>query len=871
MIRAWRPSWLLTLLLSTLLAAAGTAAAAEVPSPEGFLGHRVGEDRYLAPYSRVTEYFHALEEASERVTVEVAGRSTLGRDILVVVLTAEGNTPHLERYREIARRLADPASLGPEEARALVAEGKTVALVTCTIHSTEVGSTQMAMELAHQLATTEDPQVTGWLEDVILLLVPSINPDGQELVIDWYNRYLGTEYEGGHMPWLYHHYVGHDLNRDFFMLTQAETRAINGIVYHRWHPQLFLDEHQMGSTGPRMVVPPQTDPLAEEVHSLVYRQADLLGTAMAVRLEEAGRTGVGSNMIFDSYWPGATRNTAWFKNVVGLLTEVASARIASPLYVDPNELRGGVKGLPEYERRANYPSPWPGGWWRLRDIIDYELVASMSYLESAARFRRSILENFWTMNREAVERGASEPPYAFVVPPGQHDPVAAARLVELLLEHGVRVERATAPFTAAGVTYPAGTPVLRAAQPYRPFLLTMLRRQRYPEVRPYVDGPVIPPYDVTAWSLPLLMGVDVVEVESAFAAELAPLGEPDWPGGDPVAEAPGGYLVPHAADSVPTLVNRLLAAGKRIYWLRRAVAGGAVGDLYLPAGEVPAAELTELSAELHLPVTPLDEPPHGEALRLAPVKVGLYKPWVASMDEGWTRFLLERYGFPYLSLENDLMKAGDYGGDVDVVVLPDVGTSIIRDGEPEGRRRYGWSPLPPPWQGGIGPEGGEKLKAWVEGGGTLVALDSSTEYVIDLFGLPVRDVLAGVGRNDFNAPGSLVRILLDPEHPLSWGLRREEAAYFASSPAFATRPPDARMARRVVARYPQHADQVRLSGYLLGAEKLTRRAAVVELGVGEGRVVLFGFRPQHRAQPHRTFKMLFNALFLATAEVEALP
>ncbi len=438
------------------LAGAGALPAAEIPSPEAFLGHRVGEDKKLAPWPKVIEYLRAVDAASDRVSIESAGTSTLGNDIPVVVLTSEENQKKLDRYREIARRLAFPDGLSEAEGKALVAEGKTIALVTCTIHSTEVGSTQMAMEFVHDVATTKDPRMLSWLSDTILLVMPSINPDGQVMVVDWYNKYLGTPFEGGAMPWLYHVYVGHDDNRDYYMLTQKETQAVNGVLYHRWFPQVFVDEHQMGTTGPRMFVPPQADPLAPEVHSLIFRQADLLGTNMSLRLEEGGKLGVGSNMIFDSYWPGGTRNTAWWKNVTGLLTEVASVNIATPIRIESGELRGGVKGLVDYQRTSNFPSPWPGGWWRLRDIVEYELIATKSFLESAAVHREGLLTNFWQMAREATERGRTESPTAWVISSDQHDPSMAPFLADLLIQHGVRVERAGAPVVAGRQSVRAG-------------------------------------------------------------------------------------------------------------------------------------------------------------------------------------------------------------------------------------------------------------------------------------------------------------------------------------------------------------------------------------------------------------------------------
>ncbi len=852
--------WLATAFIALALP---PLALAELKPPGEYLGHQVGADRKLAPYPRVLEYLEQVAAESDRVSIDKLGQSTLGNEMWAVVLTSASNQENLDRQRELSRRLASGARLEPDEADKLFSEGKALALVTCTIHSTEVGCTQMAMEFVHDFATTDDPDRKAWMEDVIVLLMPSINPDGQVLVVDWYEKHLGTEYEGGRMPWLYHHYIGHDNNRDFYMLTQKESRVVNQVLYHRWFPQVFLDEHQMGSTSVRMFVPPQTDPLAEEIHSLIFRQADLIGTNMSYRLEEAGKLGVGHNMIYDSYWPGGTRNTAWWKNVTGLLTEVASVRIATPIYVDPGELRGGSKGLPEYKRRANFPSPWPGGWWRLRDIVDYELIATWGLVESCSQYREEILRNFHRMARESVEAGESRAPYAWILPPEQHDPVAASLLIDLLLRHGVRVEVARENFRVGRTTYPAGTQVIPAGQAYRAFLLAMLRPQRYPEIRPYAGGPIFPPYDVTSWSLPISMGVDVVESPVPLSGHFAELTEPLWPGGaiEGTISAQGGYLISHAADSAFTAMNRLLASKNPVFWLGVAAAesvGGAPGDIYLPASGADAARLIRLSTELHLPIRSLSQQPSGASHRVNRQRVGLFKPWVASMDEGWTRFLLERYEFPFVNLSNQDIKTGGFAKQTDVLLLPDVEKSIIEKGEPSraNARRF-FSPLPGDYAGGVDKEGEEKIKEWVRAGGTLVALDSSTEFAIDLFELPVRNALKD---GEVSAPGTHLRLLVDNRHPLGYGMRPEEAAYFADSPAFQTSIPDARFERWVVARYPDHRDDIPISGFIEGAEHLERKAAAVEYSVGEGRVILIGFRAQHRAQPHRTFKLLFNAL-----------
>ena len=438
--------------------------------------------------------------------------------------------------------------------------------------------------------------------------------------------------------------------------------------------------------------------------------------------------------------------------------------------------------------------------------------------------------------------------------------MALAQLVDLLLRHGLRVHQAEADFTVGRTRYPAGSYVILAAQPYRPFLLTMLRPQRYPEVVPYEGGPIFPPYDVTSWSLPISMGVDIVEADAPVEARLRQLAATDWPGGA-VAEGRGGYLISHSADSAFTAMNRLLAEKKSVYWLQQPPASGAVGDIYLPAGELSPEALSRLSAELHLPIRSLESAPGGEAYGVGASRFGLYKPWVASMDEGWTRWLLEQYGFPFVNLDNPALKDGSFKDKADVLVLPDVGPSIIKEGKPTGEWARFFSPLPPEYAGGIGKEGGEHIKQWVEQGGTVVALDSSADYLIELLELPVTNVLEKVRSDRFDCPGSMLRLLVDNQQPLAYGMRSVEAGYFADSPAFETRLPDARFDRRVVARYPEHDDEILVSGYLKGGELLERRAAVVDLKVGKGRVVLIGFRAQHRAQPLRTFKLFFNALY----------
>jgi len=393
--------------LIALFLVSPSADAAGIPGPSEFLKLDIGADRVLADYRQIKSYFVELDRLSPRIVVESLGKTTLGEEMIMALISSENNILNLPRLKQIARRISDPRGLGDAEIDSLASEGRAILLITCNIHSTEIGSTQMAMEWAHALATAQDPETQRRLSEVVLLLVPSLNPDGQIMETEWYRKHLGTRFEGGRMPWLYHHYTGHDNNRDWFMLTQAETRAMSRAVYHEWFPQVWLDEHQMGSTGPRIFVPPYAEPVDADISPLIWREVNLFGADMALRLEQQGKPGVIYGYAFDAYWPGGTKNTAWFKNITGLLTEVASIRLASPLFVEPGELSGERKGLVEYEAQTNFPNPWKGGWWRLRDIMDYERIASDSLLDSCADHREDLLRDMVARARAAI--GAARP------------------------------------------------------------------------------------------------------------------------------------------------------------------------------------------------------------------------------------------------------------------------------------------------------------------------------------------------------------------------------------------------------------------------------------------------------------------------------
>jgi hypothetical protein len=660
---------------------------------------------------------------------------------------------------------------------------------------------------------------------------------------EWYRKNLGTRYEGSRMPWLYHPYAGHDNNRDWFMLTQKETRALSRAVYREWFPQVWLDEHQMGWAGPRIFVPPYAEPVDKDIHPLVWREANLIGATMALRLEQREKSGVIYGFAFDAYWPGGTKNTAWWKNITGLLTEVASCRLATPVRIEPGELAGGGKGLIEYGPQTNFPNPWPGGWWRLRDIMDYERIVSDALLETAASHRTDFLRNALARSRAVIGSFAADDAYR--IPAIQQDPAALHRLAALMLDHGLDV-----------LSAPNGDAYIPLAQPFGKFVAEMFGVQRYPEVKLLAGKDIVRPYDVSAWTLPLMMGVRVERATlpstlTPYAAATTRL----------PLEGTAFALQPGSPENA-RIVNAALRSNGRVSITRSVFEASGqkwpAGTYFLDGTAAKAAASKAVPGQAW---TPVDSYPEG-LQKLSPPRVGLYKPWVASMDEGWTRFVLEQYGFEPKAIDNKAARAGKLNTSFDVIVLPDIAKEVISEGKPrreEGEMKYFLEP-PPEYSGGLEKEGAKALKEFVEGGGTLIALSGSTEYVLAEFNVPVRNSLAKVKTDDFQSPGSLLRGVVSGDHPVTYGLPSEVALFVDKPLAFDTSLPGAELERWVLAAYPPEARDVLMSGWIRGEDRLARKAAAVATTFGKGRIVLFGFRPQHRAQTPGTYPFLFNAI-----------
>lgn len=831
-------------------AAAVAAADGGVPSPEEVLGFQVGADGRLAAWADIVDYFEKLNAATPMMRLERIGESVGGRPMLLAAISSPDNIARLPEIEEAQARLADPRGASKEELEALAAKQPAVIFIGAALHGNEIMGTQMAMELAYDLVT--DQGLKEALERVVVLLVPGMNPDGLDITRDWWQRTRKTPHEGAPMPWLYHHYTGHDNNRDFFMITQAETKAVTRVLYERWFPQVVLDVHQMRNRGARFFIPPFADPLNPNVDPLIVRMTNLVGVQMAADLTAAGKTGVSHQRSFDLWWHGGGRTVPARHNMIGILTEAANAYYGDPIEQSRDELTN------EPEVGSMYPEPWEGGWWRPRDIVEYELIASKSLVNLVSRQREQFIGNWQQVTERQIRLGEEGGPFAYVIPADQEDPFAAAELLRVLRRGGAEVHRAKSNFRAGDREYPAGSHVVLLGQPFRAHIKDLLEVQRYPDRRLYPGGPPQPPYDLAGWTLPLQMGVEVAEIESPFPT--TGLEKVDSIMAVPaIVAGSGGAGI--ALDGGSTAAYRaafeVWSAGGEVAF---APAAFRSGGREWPAGTPIVHGLDDIgeraarwASDWGLRGARVDVPATGARSREGR-RVALYKPWTASMDEGWTRWLFEEWGVPFDTIDNRVVKNGRLGDRYDAIVIPAISYARLMNGY--GRRAH------PDYAGGVGRDGAAQLKAFVEEGGTLILLDSSVDFAIRYLGLPIERVNkpGNADADSWYAPGSILQVEWDRSNPLAHGMPERGGIFYARSPVLEVAP-DARDVR-VVARYPE-PESILLSGYAQHPEQISGKAAMVEADLGHGKVVLFAFRPQHRAQPYQTFKPLFNALLRA--------
>ena len=760
-----------------------TAQNKTVPAPEEVLGFRPGDDRKLASWAQVVEYFQRLAATSDRVKFEEIGKSTMGRPFVYATISAPENLRRIDDFKNIQRQLADPRTLGSpanpvladRKARALIARGKTIIAITCGIHSTEVGSYLSSMLIAYRLASSNEPEIQEILKNTIILLVPSTNPDGVDIVNDWYQKTLSTPYEGTDPPELYHKYTGHDDNRDWYAFTQVETQLVVDKILNVWHPQIVHDIHQQGQFGSRLFLPPYMPPVEPNVPKQIVEGYTELGNYIAKEMRGAGFKGITTDSTYDAWSP--SRAYSHYHGGVRILSETASAKLATPITLKFDQLRPG-EGYDPRKETPNFGPVWQGGEWHLRDITNHMTTAAFFLLKHAAENREHWLKRFYEIEKEAVRPRKEGELFGFEITPSKRGII----LNHILRTAGVEIEYGR-PINASNDRSSHLTEYLRLAQPYGSFAKALLEAQRYPNLRDSSGRPIAP-YDVTAHTLPLLLNVEVKRLLQPVKYRRVRIDDP---------------------------------------------------------GELDAVE--------------------------DPQRLGIYKSRLPAIDEGWTRYVLEQNGrtlprdlisdfrrtVPYTSLVDPAVRAGDLRSKFDTIIIPDQPRAAILNGHRPGT-------MPPEYTGGLGAEGVKALREFVEQGGTLVCLNRASDFAIEQFKLSLRDVVDGLPRTDFYVPGSILRIELDTLDPIARGMPKESIAWVENSPVFEIKSdPLALLRVKIIARYPKDKDPL-LSGWLLGGDRIKGKAALVEVGMGKGRIILFGFRPQYRGQSLATYPLFFNAI-----------
>ena len=849
----------LVLLTLTFCFPAWTAAQ-QIPSPEQFFGHQMGADRQLARWDKLVEYYDMIGERSDRVQVVHMGPSTLGNPFLSIFVSSPENLANLDEIKRMNAILQDPREHSQAEIDNAIENSKVVFVQSYGLHSTEVAGSQSAAEVMYDFATRDDDGINEILDNTVSILIPAFNPDGNIIVTDWYNRWVGTEYEGSGPPELYHHFIGHDNNRDAFMQNTIESYYGAEILFREWVPQAYIDHHQMGPYTARIYLPPYAEPIRPEGDPLVWREMAWYGAHMAYKMEEAELDGAIGAAIYSGWGHFGFHWITPFHNIAGMLTESASARLATPLYVHPDQL-GGSRQLPEYAEQTTFPSPWPGGWWHVRDIVDRQIIATFSPLELAAKNRETVLRNAYNKASRQTRRGMEGATKAYVISADQHDPLTMMKMVNKLLLQGITVERSDVGFTHERYVYDAGSYVVSMAQPKRGLIRWLLGQTYYPDnsFTRDRDGSPIRPYDMSGDVISEFMGVDVDPVGTAIEAPLTVVRDLVEPRGE-VSLGQHGYVIDGALNDAFTAVNLLFDAGANVWRVDQDGAGVKAGDFIVGAGTA-AATVREIATETGVDFMSLDTDASGVSHPLSRQRIGMYQRYYGgNMDEGWTRLLLEDFEFEYTSLFDRHILEGDLHEKWDVIVLP-ADSKDMMTGMREGGGGRGGDPnqTPPEYRSGFGQAGIDELEAFVENGGTLVTFAQAGDLPIDEFELPIRNAVAGMWGNEFWAPGSTLKVDVDTSSPFAYGMPENAlATYLAGGQVYET---VAGARSSDVHRIVTYIDRdILQSGWLLGEEAIANKAAVVSVEHGEGTVLLIGFRAQHRAQTHGTFKLFFNAL-----------
>lgn len=886
------------LLTCFILFLSGTICLAQVTTPEEFLGFKPGADFHLANYEQAIGYFEKLASQSDRMLVMDMGPTSEGRRMKYGVISSESNIANLDSLKEINKKLTLYRGVSEEEAKKLADEGKAVIWIDCGLHASEASPAQHAIQLAYDIVTGED-RTTRLIRDNIIFLLVFANPDGLTLISDWYMNNVGTKYETSRLPELYQKYAGHDNNRDSFIANLQEIKNMNRATSHEWFPEILYNLHETAPFPARIWMPPESEPMNPNLHPIIVRWKNLIGAAMGKAFEEANQPGAISRINFDSWYPGYVTQFVDGHNIPSILTETANFRYATPNFYSlsafPTRYRDLTKGV-------FYPNPWEGGWWRLGDAVAYNLTASKAVLEVGAKYKYEFLFNKWRVAKDVIEQYLNEPPYGWIIPRNQKDEHTTTLMINRFILNGIEIYTADEDFSHNGIEYAKGSYLIPTSQPFGLFVRNLMEKQNYPDLKKYshlwqgivgtatLGKEPLRAYDGAGWTLPVQMGIDYFEMSKPLSVNKTLINKTEsFPGG--LSGSGTLYAFSHTNNASFIAVNQIHKAGGKVSC---ALAEFTLGGKKFPAGaflvnanSLGINKLKEIAAQTQTKMTGGKTSVKTKSLRNN--RIALYKSWTASMDAGWISYVFDQYEVKYDFLTDAEIKAGNLRERFDVIVLADQGSRSIINGNSKGS-------IHPDYVGGITRDGVENIKKFVKEGGVLVCNKGSSDFAIQEFRLPFKNAMKGVKSEDFNCPGSILKLNYKTDHPLAFGMQEEGIAYFSRGQAFeyesetpkpkvektaptkkdatsteSDAPPakespakkkyvqsKAKVTYKVVAEYPD--ESLLLSGFIIGDELLRNKYAVLDIDFEKGKLILFGFNVHNRAQSYSTFKLLFNSL-----------
>jgi len=835
-------------------------AQGNLPTPENYFGFKMGTDRKLAHWDDLVKYYNLLGSNSDRMKVVNMGETTLGNPFLVLYISSADNIKNLEEYREINAMLSDPRGVSKSKIEEGILKGKAVIVQSFGLHSSEVAASQTAAEFTHDMLTRNDEEMLRILDNTISIIIPCFNPDGEIMITEWYNKYVGTEYEASSMPYLYHHYIGHDNNRDAYMQNTIESFYGAQIMFKDFIPQAYVDHHQMGAYGARLYVPPYSEPIRPDGDPLVWREMAWYGAHIAYKEEEANKPGVVNAAVYSGWGHFGFHWITPFHNIAGMLTESASARLATPLFVHPDQLEGWSRGLPKYEEQTSFPNPWKGGWWHVRDIVEQQKIAALAIVDIAARNKETVLRTAYLKAKRQTERGEAGEVKAYVIPKAQHDAGTADKLVEVLLNQGIEVRQSADEFIHEGKVYGAGTRVVTMAQPKRGVIRWLLGQTNYPDnhYTRFRDGTPIRPYDMSTDNIAEYFGVQAdpvsIPVDASAFRILKTLDEYSAR----VDKGSKGYVLDGRLNDSFTAVNLLMNEKIKVKRVTEFGNGLNAGDFIVPAN-AKASVLSKVSKQTGVAFEALEVNATASS-DMKRQRIALFQRYLGgNMDEGWTRLLLENFEFPYTTIMDKEVLGGDLSKNFDVIILPDDRIAAMTGKGLSGRFAAAIASMPEEYRSGFGQEGIDALKAFVEAGGTIVTMGQAGELAIKEFKVPISNVVERTSSTEFWSPGTTLKVNIDNSNPIAFGMPEKGLVLFVGNNDVYSVNRSAN--NEDVQRIATYASRdIKASGWLLGEEVIANKAAIVAVKLGEGQVIMIGFRPQHRVQTHGTFKFLFNAL-----------